>query len=176
MSVQDQIDRISGNVASTYSVLESAGATLPDEQNSDNLAATVAAALGSSGGSSGMSLLWSGSWSSGSLTIAISGGSAGCTGLGNISDYKLCAFIDAEGCVFYVYNKGTHILGGGNYYSVDYSYAYAFGFAASLSGNTMSLVANKYGNLSHSSRKVGSAWSPIVEIYGLVKNDDIVTS
>lgn len=42
MSVQSQIDRINENVASTYSVLEEAGATMPQARNSDNLSSTAA--------------------------------------------------------------------------------------------------------------------------------------
>ena len=41
MSVQSEIDRINGNVASTYSALEEMGATMPEQQNSNNMAATV---------------------------------------------------------------------------------------------------------------------------------------
>lgn len=41
MSIQEQIDRIAGNVADTYSVAESLGATMPSDMNSDNLARTV---------------------------------------------------------------------------------------------------------------------------------------
>lgn len=47
MSIQSEIDRISQNIADTYSVAESAGATMPTAQNSDNLAATVVSALNS---------------------------------------------------------------------------------------------------------------------------------
>lgn len=42
MSVQSQIDRISGNVADTYSVLNEAGATMPQTRNTNNLAETAA--------------------------------------------------------------------------------------------------------------------------------------
>lgn len=45
MSVQTEIDRISQNVASTYSALSEMGATLPESQNSNNLAPTVYNAL-----------------------------------------------------------------------------------------------------------------------------------
>jgi hypothetical protein len=41
MSVQSEIDRINGNVANTYSALSEMGATMPEQQNSDNLAGTV---------------------------------------------------------------------------------------------------------------------------------------
>ena len=46
MSVQSQIDRISANVASTYSVLEEAGGSMPSARNSNNLPSTTAATLG----------------------------------------------------------------------------------------------------------------------------------
>lgn len=42
MSVQSEIERISENVASTYSVLDELGADMPAEQNTDNLAETAA--------------------------------------------------------------------------------------------------------------------------------------
>lgn len=41
MSVQEEINRINQNIANTYSVLNEKGATLPTNQNSDNLANTV---------------------------------------------------------------------------------------------------------------------------------------
>ena len=42
MSIQTQIDRIVQNVSDTYSVLENMGATMPEEQNTDNLSNTAA--------------------------------------------------------------------------------------------------------------------------------------
>lgn len=42
MSVQSEIERIQQNVASTYSVLEQAGADMPQSRNTDNLAETAA--------------------------------------------------------------------------------------------------------------------------------------
>lgn len=42
MSVQSQIDRLTQNVADTYSVLAAKGAAMPTEQTSDQLAATAA--------------------------------------------------------------------------------------------------------------------------------------
>lgn len=41
MSIQSEIDRINGNVASTYTALSEMGATMPAQQNSDNLPGTV---------------------------------------------------------------------------------------------------------------------------------------
>ena len=43
-AAQDQIDRINENIADTYAVLETMGATMPAARNSDNLAATAASA------------------------------------------------------------------------------------------------------------------------------------
>lgn len=42
MSVQNELDRIETNIANTYAVAESLGAEMPENQNSDNLARTVA--------------------------------------------------------------------------------------------------------------------------------------
>ena len=44
MSIQNEIDRIAGNVANTYAVLEALGADMPAEQNSDNLFTTAGSA------------------------------------------------------------------------------------------------------------------------------------
>ena len=52
MSVQTQIDRIQQNVTDTYSALEEMGATMPTEQNSDNMAATVLTVPRGGGGTS----------------------------------------------------------------------------------------------------------------------------
>lgn len=42
MSVQSEIDRIARNLANTYSVLEGAGAEMPQTRNSNNLPNTAA--------------------------------------------------------------------------------------------------------------------------------------
>lgn len=42
MSVQSEIDRINNNIANTYSVLEGAGADMPQSRNANNLAETAA--------------------------------------------------------------------------------------------------------------------------------------
>lgn len=42
MSVASEIERISGNIATAYSTAEEMGATMPETQNSDNLASTIA--------------------------------------------------------------------------------------------------------------------------------------
>lgn len=42
MTAQEQIDRVNKNIADTYAVLESKGATMPSARNSDNLPQTAA--------------------------------------------------------------------------------------------------------------------------------------
>lgn len=54
MNAQSEIDRITQNVADTYSALEEKGATMPAEQNSDNLAATARSVP--AGGTTGVSV------------------------------------------------------------------------------------------------------------------------
>ena len=54
MNAQSEIDRITQNVADTYSALEEKGATMPEEQNSDNLAATARSVP--AGGTTGVSV------------------------------------------------------------------------------------------------------------------------
>lgn len=44
MSINSEIERITQNVANTYAVLSALGAELPEEQTSDNLAATAGTA------------------------------------------------------------------------------------------------------------------------------------
>jgi hypothetical protein len=51
MSIQSEINRVKQNVTDTYSALSEMGATMPEEQNSDNLAAT-ARTVPAGGGSS----------------------------------------------------------------------------------------------------------------------------
>lgn len=90
MSIQSELDRISGNIADTYAVLNDLGATMPSAQNSDNLAATAASiavgAVVTESGTSGVYSYrkWSDGtkecWCTATATRAISGGS-GISGL-----------------------------------------------------------------------------------------------
>ena len=45
-NLQDQINRLKKNVSDTYEVLETAGATLPDDKNSDYLDDTAKTVFG----------------------------------------------------------------------------------------------------------------------------------
>ena len=53
MSVADQINRIKTNIASTYTAAQAKGATMPQTQNSDNLAACVQSITIGGGGGGG---------------------------------------------------------------------------------------------------------------------------
>lgn len=53
MSIETQIDRIESNVAAAYTAAAAKGATMPTEQNSDNLAATVESITGGTPAPSG---------------------------------------------------------------------------------------------------------------------------
>lgn len=53
MSVADQINRIKTNIASTYTAAKAKGATIPQTQNSDNLAACVQSITTGGGGGGG---------------------------------------------------------------------------------------------------------------------------
>lgn len=50
MSVANEIERISGNIAAAYAAAGAKGATMPDVQNSANLAATINTVQGGGGG------------------------------------------------------------------------------------------------------------------------------
>lgn len=50
MSIQEEINRIEQNVANTYTALSEMGATMPAEQNSNNLASTARTVPQSGGG------------------------------------------------------------------------------------------------------------------------------
>ena len=52
MSIASEIVRINTNIASAYTEAEAKGATLPVNQNSDNLPSTIATITGSGGGAS----------------------------------------------------------------------------------------------------------------------------
>src|SRR5699024_11178108 len=53
MSVADQINRIKTNIANTYTAAQAKGATMPQTQNSDNLAACVQSITTGGGGGGG---------------------------------------------------------------------------------------------------------------------------
>lgn len=56
MSIVEQITRIQTNIANAYSSCEAKGATLPEIQNSDNLASVIDSISGSGGGSGGVAV------------------------------------------------------------------------------------------------------------------------
>lgn len=73
MSIQSEITRISNNVASAYSAVEEQGGTLPEAQNSDNLAPAILSIPRSSGSSvavDGMTIIET----EGVISTAVGGG------------------------------------------------------------------------------------------------------
>lgn len=50
MSIQSEVNRISQNIANAYAAAEAKGATMPDAENSDNLAATIRSIESEGGG------------------------------------------------------------------------------------------------------------------------------
>lgn len=59
MSIQSEIDRIKNNVAAAYTAMEEQGATMPEEQNSDNMASTVLSIPKGTGGGTTVQSDWS---------------------------------------------------------------------------------------------------------------------
>jgi len=115
-------------------------------------------------------LLWSGTWSSGTLTIATSGGSAGCTGKGNISDYKWVRIERGDMVSFDapVYSDGLYF--GGVWGNSDGVGQLNVGHIR-RSGNVLTYYYNtRFALTSFVAQASGEA---ITAIYGLAKTSDI---
>lgn len=82
MSIQSEIERISGNVAAAYAAVEEMGGTVPEAQNSDRLAEAVRSIPTGGGIPSGCILIWSGAES------AIPSGWALCNGENRTPDLR----------------------------------------------------------------------------------------
>ena len=60
MSIQSEIDRIKGNVASAYSAIDERGGVMPEEQTSGNLAEAVRSVPAADALPAGCIVIWSG--------------------------------------------------------------------------------------------------------------------
>lgn len=107
-------------------------------------------------------LLWSGSWTSGSITV------------GGFSDYKLLLVQTTDGDSTICWKDGSLLLGGGLYPLSGTSGQMAYSFRAGFSANTLTLQ-NSYA-LVHgiSDLHSGQYTRTVKAIYGLLLNDDVL--
>lgn len=107
-------------------------------------------------------LLWSGSWTSGSITVD------------GFSSYKLLLVQTTDGDSAICWKDGSLLLGGGLYPLSGTGGQMAYSFRAGFSANTLTLQ-NSYAlvhgiNGSHS----GQYTRTVKAIYGLLLNDDVL--
>ena len=107
-------------------------------------------------------LLWSGSWTSGSITV------------GDFSSYKLLLVQTTDGDSALCWKDGSLLLGGGLYPLSGSGGQMAYSFRAGFSANTLTLQ-NSYAlvhgiNGQHS----GQYGRTVSAIYGLLLNNDVL--
>ena len=108
-------------------------------------------------------LLWSGSWTSGSITV------------GGFSDYKLLLVQTTDGDSAVCWKDGSLLLGGGLYPLSGTSGQMAYSVRASFSANTLTLQ-NSYALIhSISGQHSGQYTRTVNAIYGLLLNCDVQT-
>ena len=108
-------------------------------------------------------LLWSGSWTSGSITVS------------GFSDYKLLLVQTTDGDSAVCWKDGSLLLGGGLYPLSGTSGQMAYSVRASFSANTLTLQ-NSYALIhSISGQHSGQYTRTVNAIYGLLLNGDVQT-
>ena len=107
-------------------------------------------------------LLWSGSWTSGSITV------------GGFSDYKLLLVQTTDGDSALCWKDGSLLLGGELYPLSGSGGQMAYSFRAGFSANTLTMQ-NSYA-LVHgiSGQHSGQYTRTVKAIYGLLLNDDVL--
>lgn len=107
-------------------------------------------------------LLWSGSWSSGSITV------------NEFSDYKLLLVQTSDGDSALCWKDGSLMLGGGLYPLSGTSGQMAYSVRASFSANTLTMQ-NSYAIVHGiSGQHSGQYGRTVSAIYGLLLNDDVL--
>ena len=107
-------------------------------------------------------LLWSGSWTSGSITV------------GDFSSYKLLLVQTTDGDSAVCWKDGNLLLGGSLYPLSGTSGQMAYSVRASFSGNRLTLQ-NSYALVhSISGQHSGQYGRTVSAIYGLLLNDDVL--
>ena len=107
-------------------------------------------------------LLWSGSWTSGSITVS------------DFSSYKLLLVQTTDGDSAVCWKDGSLLLGGGIYPLSGSSGQMVYSVRASFSGNSLTMQ-NSYA-LSHgiSGQHSGQYGRTVSAIYGLILNNDVL--
>lgn len=107
-------------------------------------------------------LLWSGSWTSGSITVS------------EFSSYKLLLAQTTDGDSALCWKDGSLMLGGGLYPLSGTSGQMAYSVRASFSGNTLTMQ-NSYAIIHGiSGQHSGQYGRTVSAIYGLLSNNDVL--
>lgn len=123
--------------------------------------------LGSDGVPVGAIKLWEGTWTSGEIQVVADSSVAGCTGLGNISDYSMLYVISAGAYPYLVFRSSKDLYGGCVTWSSTQSLVVCRCFAAhrySSDINTFTYEAHKYFKSGGSDTTVSTG---ITAIYGI---------
>ena len=150
--MSDMVQKLIGAAGNVILSLESGGTSAADSAGArSNLVVPMRPKL-----------LWSGSWTSGSITV------------GDFSSYKLLLVQTTDGDSAICWKDGSLLLGGGLYPLSGTGGQMAYSFRASFSANTLSLQ-NSYAlvhgiNGQHS----GQYGRTVSTIYGLLLNDDVL--
>lgn len=91
--------------------------------------------------------LFRGSWSTSAgstLTVAKTGGSAGCTGLGDISDFAILLMVCDNVFAYLMFNSGAMVTGGAPIIAASNEKLNVRALSASIAGNTLTLKKHRY--------------------------------
>lgn len=134
---------------------------------------TTASIAGTVADMAGLVPLWSGSWTTSSnatLTVSRTGGSAGCTGLGNISEYMFLLAV-AGSFVYTLHNNGSTVNGGCTAFSqTEYDANSSNGVVAralymTISENTITVKRHRV--MKSSASADASSSQAVTAIYGV---------